>query len=118
MERTTTSPEFNPTRIRTVMPCVRNARFGVALHQFLHAQGGVAGAHGVVLVGDGRAEQRHDPVAHHLVHGPLVAMDRLHHALEDGIEEPARLLGVAISQQLHRALEIGKQDGDLLALTF
>ena len=82
--------------------------FRVTLHQLLHAQGGVTGPHGMVLVGDGRAEQRHDPVAHHLVHGPLVTVDRLHHALEHRVEELARLLGIAVGQELHRALEICK----------
>jgi hypothetical protein len=72
----------------------------------------------MVLVRDGRAEERHDPVAHHLVHGSLVAVDRLHHAFEHRVEELARLLGVAVGKQLHRALEIGKQHGDLLALPF
>ena len=92
--------------------------FGVALHRLLHAQGRVAGPHGVVLVGDGRPEQRHDPVAHHLVHGALVAVDGLHHALEDRVEELARLLGIAVGQELHRPLEVREEDGDLLALAF
>ena len=34
----------------------------------------------------------------------------------EAIEESARLFGVAVSQQLHRALEIGEQHGDPLAL--
>ena len=89
---------------------------GVAADRALHAQRRVAGAHGVVLVGDGRAEQGHDAVAHHLVDRALVAMDRLHHALEHGIEEGARVLGVAIGQELERALEVGEEHGDLLAL--
>ena len=67
-------------------------------------------------MGERRAEQRHDAVAHHLVDGALVAMDGLHHPLEDGIEELARLLGIAVGEQLHRALEVGEEDGDLLAL--
>jgi hypothetical protein len=53
----------------------------------------------MVLVGDWRAEQRHDPVAHHLVQGALVAVDGFHHPLKDGIEELARLLGVPVGQQ-------------------
>src|SRR5262249_31352508 len=61
---------------------------------------------------------RHDPVAHDLVDRALVAVDRLHHPLEDGIEQLARLLRVPISEQLHRALEVGEQDRDLLALPF
>ena len=72
----------------------------------------------MVLVGERRAEQRHDAVAHHLVDRALVAVDGLHHPLEDGIEELARLLGVAVGQELHRALEVGEEHGDLLALAF
>jgi hypothetical protein len=72
----------------------------------------------MVLVGEGRAEERHDPVAHHLVHRALVAVDRLHHVLEDGIEELSRLFGITVGEQLHGALEIGEEDGDLLALAF
>ena len=90
----------------------------VALQRLLHPQRGVARPHGVILVGERRAEERHDPVAHHLVDGALVAVDRLHHPLEHGVEELARLLRVAVGQQLHRALEVGEEHGDLLALAF
>jgi hypothetical protein len=40
------------------------------------------------------------------------------HLLEHGVEELAGLLGVAVGEQLHRALQVGEQHGDLLALTF
>jgi hypothetical protein len=43
-------------------------------------------------------------------------MDGLHHSFEYGIEDLSRLLGVAIGKQLHRALEVGEEHGDLLAL--
>jgi hypothetical protein len=46
--------------------------------RLLDSECGVASAHRMVLVGYRRAEQRHDPVAHHLVHGALVAVDRFH----------------------------------------
>jgi hypothetical protein len=72
----------------------------------------------VVLVGDRRAEERHDAVPHHLIDRALVAVDRLHHPLEDRVQELPGLLGVAVRQQLHRALEIGEDDRHLLALTF
>jgi hypothetical protein len=72
----------------------------------------------VVLVGDRRAEERHDPVAHDLIDGALIAVNRLHHAFEDGVEEFARLLGVAVGEQLHRALEVGEENRDLLPLAF
>ena len=118
MARTTTSPEFSPTRMRTATPCARAHALGVPLHRLLHPERRVARPHGVILVGERRAEERHDAVAHHLVHGALVAVDRLHHVLEHGVEELARLLGVAIGEQLHRALEVGEEDRDLLALAF
>ena len=88
----------------------------VLLHALLHPERRVAGPHRVVLVGERRAEERHDPVAHHLVDRALVAVDRLHHALEHGVEELARLLGIAVGEQLHRALQVGEEDRDLLAL--
>ena len=47
-----------------------------------------------------------------------VLKDRLHHAFEHGIENHAGFLGVAVGEQLHRALEVGKQHGDLLAFAF
>ena len=46
----------------------------------------------MVLVRDRRAEQRHDPIAHHLVHGAFVAVNRLHHYFEHGVQELAGLL--------------------------
>jgi hypothetical protein len=45
-------------------------------------------------------------------------VDRLHHPLEDRVEQPARLFRIAVGQQLQRALQVGEQDGDLLALAF
>ena len=72
----------------------------------------------MILVGQRRAEEGHDAVAHDLVDGALVVMDRLHHAFEHGIEEFPRLLGVAVRQQLHGALQVGEEHRDLLALAF
>ena len=57
----------------------------VALQRVLHPQCRVAGAHGVVFVGDRGAEQRHDAVAHHLIDGAFVVVRRLHHVLEHRI---------------------------------
>src|SRR5262252_9306664 len=92
--------------------------FRVLLDRFLHAQRRVAGAHGMVLVGDGRAEERHDAIPHDLVHGAFKAVDRVHHALEHGVEDLPRLLGIAVGEELHRALEVGEEDGHLFALAF
>ena len=116
MVRTTTSPEFNPTRISSEMPVGAPDAFRISANRRLHVERGIAGTHGVVLMGDRRAEERHDPVAHHLVDRALVAVDGLHHPLEHRVEDLARFLGITVGEQLHRALEVGEEYGDLLAL--
>jgi hypothetical protein len=90
----------------------------VAAHGVLHRQSRVAGPHRMILMGDWGPEQGHDAIAHDLVHGPLVAMHRRHHAFEYRVENLAGLLGVTIRQQLQRALQVRKENRDLLALAF
>ena len=118
MARTTTSPVLRPTRICTSTPCVRRTSAAIAPHGLLHGQGGIAGPHGMVLMGQGRAKQGHNAVAHDLVDGALIAMYRRHHAFQDRVEELPGLLRVTLGQQFHGALEVGKQHGDLFALAF
>jgi len=91
---------------------------GVTVDRLLHSEGAVAGPDGVVFVGDRRAEEGHDPIAEDVVDGPLVAVDRLHHGLDRAVEQGLRLLRVEALDQLGRALDVGEQDGDLLALAF
>ena len=71
----------------------------------------------MVFVGERRAKKRHDAVAQDLVDGAFVAVDGLHHASSTG-SRSSRVLGVAVGEELHRALEVGEEDGDLLALAF
>ena len=92
--------------------------FRVFLNALLHPEGGVASAHRVILMGERRAEQRHNPVAHYLVDCALVPVDGLHHPFEHRIENLARLLGIAVGEQLHGALQVCKEHRDLLALAF
>jgi hypothetical protein len=108
--------EADPDLHRDAVPAQR--LLGIAADAILHRQGGVAGADGVVLVGQRRPEQGHDAVAHHLVDGTFVLVDGRHHTVEHGIEQVPRLLWVALGQQLHGPLEVGKQHRDLLALAF
>ncbi len=91
---------------------------GVPAQGGLHVEGGVTGPDGVILVGHRRAEEGHDPVAHDLVDRALVAVDGLHHPLEDGVEEFAGLLRIAVGEKLHGALNVGEEDGDLFPLAF
>jgi hypothetical protein len=82
----------------------------------LHAKRGVARSDRVLFVRDRRAEQRHDAVAHHLVDRALVVVHGFDHPLEHTVEQSARVLGVAVGEQLHRSLEVGEEHGDVLAL--
>ena len=90
----------------------------IAAYGLLHGQGSVTGPHGVVLMGHGSPKQGHNAIAHDLVDCPLIAMHGRHQAFEDRIEELAGLFWVTISEEFHRALEIGKQHGHLFALPF
>src|SRR5215831_10082434 len=64
----------------------------------------------------GRAEERHDAVTHHLVHGALVGVHSVHHALDHGVEDAARILGVAVGEQLQGRFHVREENGDMLAL--
>ena len=116
MARTTTSPEFETDPHMDGRAARPRRSLGEALHALMHAERRVAGAQGVILLGERRTEERHDSVAHHLVDRALVPVDGFHHQLEDGVQELARFLGIAIRQQLQRPLQIGEQHGHLLSL--
>ena len=70
----------------------------------------------MVLVGDGRPEQRHDAVAGVLVHHAFEAVYAVGQDLEEAVEDGVPGLGVDAPGQLHRALHVGEQHRDLLAL--
>ena len=53
--------------------------FGITAHLILHRQRGVTGAHGMILMGKRRAEQRHDSIAQHLIHRALIMVHGIHH---------------------------------------
>jgi hypothetical protein len=81
---------------------------GVALKLILYAQSRIQRALRMVFVRDRRAEQREDTIAGGLHDVAVVAMDRVDHQLQRGIDNGARLLGVEVLHQLHRALDVGK----------
>ena len=91
-----------PQEIDDLRRELRPQRIAVQLQLLLAAQmqRRETGALGVVFLRQGGAEQRHDPVAHDLVHGALVAVDRLHHELQHRIEDAASLLRIAIEVAL------------------
>ena len=106
----------SPRREPESAGCPRRSCVRVSLELLLHAERRIECALRMVLVRDRRAEQREDAVAGGLCDVTAVAMDRVHHQLERGIDNRARLLGVEVLDQLHRTLDVGEQRGDGLAL--
>ena len=90
----------------------------VSVNRLLHPQRRITRAERVILECERRSEQRHDAVAHDLVYRAFVPVHGLHHPLEHWIEDLSRVFRVAIDEQFHRALQVGEEDGDLLALAF
>ena len=70
----------------------------------------------MVFVGHGSAEQREDAVAGGLHDVAVVAMRGVDHQLQRRIDHAASVFGVKVLHQLGRALDIGEQRGDGLAL--
>ena len=70
----------------------------------------------MIFVRDGSAKEREDAIAGGLSHIALVAMDRVHHELQGGIDQAAGVFGVEVFDEIHRALDIGKEGGDYPAL--
>jgi hypothetical protein len=91
---------------------------GIGLHGGLHGQGRIAGAQGVVFVGNGGTKQRHDAVAEHLIHRALEAVHGVHHALQGRVEELLCGFGIQAADEFSGVLEVGKEHGDLLAFAF
>jgi hypothetical protein len=72
----------------------------------------------MIFMSERGAKKGHDPISHDPVDHAFIVVDCLQHGIENGIEEPLRLFRIAICYYSQRPNDIGKQDGDLLALTF
>ena len=113
----TTSPELIPIRVEKLRPGPA-AQLGRVLGDVVeHLQRRVASPAGMVLVGDGRAEDGHDAVAGELVDGALEALDRFREDGEEALHDLAPLLRVLTLGQVHRAAHVGEEHRYLLALT-
>jgi hypothetical protein len=78
----------------------------------------VAGALRVVFMGDRRAEDRHDPVAGELIDGALETVNTLGEDREETVQDLVPLFRIDLLGEIHRALDVGEKDGDLLPLAF
>ncbi len=70
----------------------------------------------MIFVGDGGAEEGEDAVAQRLRDITVIAMHGVHHDLEGRVEGGARFFRIDSFDEGHRALEIGEEHGDGLAL--
>src|SRR5215207_1274471 len=75
-----------------------------------------AGPTGVILIGDGRPEQRQHPVAGELLDRALDAMYRLADDYEEAIQQPAPALRVKRLRKVHRPHDVHEHHRDLLPL--
>jgi hypothetical protein len=77
---------------------------------------GPDGALGVVLVGGGDAEHRHEPVTHHVRHGPAVLLGDPPHGIQARPDEGVDLLGIQRGHERGEAGEVHEQQRDQLPL--
>ena len=105
-----------PNACREAQPLCAAQFIGVAPDLIAQMQGGPAGALRVVLVRDRRTEQRHDAVAGELVDEALEAFDTVGQDAKEALHDLRESFRIELLGQLHRALHVGEEDGDLLAL--
>jgi hypothetical protein len=55
-----------------------------------------------------RAKQGHNAVTEHLVDRALEVVNGFHHPSQNGVEEVASFLGIAVGQQLHGGTDVGE----------
>ena len=75
-------------------------------------EGGADGPLGIVLVGDGRAPDRHHGITDELLHGASMELDDLGGGVEVARQQLADRLGVAVLGDGREADEIREQDAD------
>src|SRR4030095_4747923 len=101
---------------RELEPALAPHAFGERAELARQIQGGRTGALRVVLVGNRGAEERHDSVAGVLVDGSLVSVNAARKDPEQAIEQAMPFLRIDALRELHRAHDVGEEDGDQLAL--
>jgi hypothetical protein len=70
----------------------------------------------MILMGNWCAKQRKDAITKRLSDVALVAMHRVHHDLQGGIDDAAGVLGVEVFDKSSGTFEVSKEGGDGLAL--
>ena len=94
----------------------RHHPLGGVPQPLLNAGGGQQSAPSVILVRNGRPEQRHESIAKELIDGAFVAMHFRERQLEEAIQQPVHGLGPNARGKLGRIGDIAEHHGDQLAL--
>ena len=100
------------TRAPSSTPYAGATLRGVVVERFADRERGADGALGVVLVRDGRAEERQDAVAGQLRDRTAEALDLLAHQPHDVVEEELRPLGAELLGDRRRAADVGDEYRD------
>src|SRR5713226_2399482 len=87
------------------------------LRLFLHAQGGIERAVGMILMSDGSAKKGKDAIAGGLSDVAVIAVDGVHHELESRVDDGASFFRVEVLNQIHRAFNVGEEGSNSFALT-
>ena len=77
----------------------------------------MTGSLSVVLVGEGCAEEGHNPVTGELVDRPLVLVDLIHENTKAAVHDAVDLFRVELLGEGGEVRDVGEEDGDELALT-
>src|SRR5262249_8750132 len=78
----------------------------------------ITGPEGVILMGNGSAKEGHNAVAQHLVHGALIAVHRVQHGMQGGVEQLLGGFGVEVADEHQRVFQVDKEHRDLLTLAW
>ena len=109
---TTTGPVLTATRAASSIPYAGGDLGAVVGERFVDREGRADGALGVVLVRDGRAEERQDAVAGQLRDRSAEALDLLAHQPRHVVEEELRPLGAELLGDRRRAGDVCDEDRD------
>ncbi len=92
--------------------------FSLRAEGLLNSQRPIAGTLRMILMSDGRTEQRHNAIAHELIDGAFVSVNFIHEDTKTPVHDLMDLLRIEIFKDGRRVSYVGENDGDEFALTF
>jgi hypothetical protein len=84
-----------PTRTSISTPNSRH-HFAIRFDTIHHIQASQHGPLGILFMGDRRAEEGQDGVAHQPCYVPFISKNRSHHTIEHTVDDPGPFFGVEL----------------------